>query len=146
MQELILKFREKSREVFIAFMQERKALIDEKGVEVAEAELLEKYADMLLEPVQTPEEIQSEKQRLVETTVQQILDDEAKANGYDSIISACTYATSTGTFGAEGQSFVNWRDAVWTHLYALLASVQNGTITEPTLEEIIAGLPTRVLP
>lgn len=141
MQELIEKFREQDREKFVSFMQERKALIDEKGVEVAEAELLEKYADMLVEPVQTPEE----KQKLVETTVQQILDDEAKANGYDNVISACTYATSTGTFGAEGQSFVDWRDAVWTYLYKLLDDIKAGTVPEPTLEEIITNLPKRIL-
>lgn len=45
--DLILKFREESRESFVTFMQERKALMDEKGKETAEAELLVKYADKL---------------------------------------------------------------------------------------------------
>lgn len=45
--DLILKFREQPREEFIAFMQERKALIEELGKDQAEADLLVKYADML---------------------------------------------------------------------------------------------------
>lgn len=81
------------------------------------------------------------KAKMVEKAVQDLLDSKAKSKGYDSIISACSYATSKGTFGAEGQSFVDWRDAVWTKVFTIQSEVTTGTIKEPTLEELIFNLP-----
>ncbi|RLA73478.1 MAG: hypothetical protein DRG30_06330 [Epsilonproteobacteria bacterium] len=78
---------------------------------------------------------------MVERLVQKMLDDTAIQSGYDSIMSACTYATSTGSFGVEGQKFVNWRDAVWTHLNVLQSDIASGATVAPTLEELMAGLP-----
>lgn len=73
--------------------------------------------------------------------VQAHLDTEAKTKGYNSILSACTYATSTNAqFAKEGQAAVEWRDAVWLHCYAELASVEGGSPL-PTIEELIIGLP-----
>lgn len=77
------------------------------------------------------------------SAIQSMLDDSSKSRGYDSIISECSYATSTGTFGAEAQITVDWRDAVWTYVY----SVQDAIIAEsreaPTIGEMLAELPTR---
>ena len=54
--------------------------------------------------------------------VQQRLDDFAKTRGYDSILTAATYATSTNpTFAAEGQYAVEARDATWAKAFELLA-------------------------
>ena len=41
--------------------------------------------------------------------VQNMLDSAAKAKGYDSILSACSYAAYPNPFQAEGQEFVAWR-------------------------------------
>ena len=42
------------------------------------------------------------------------LDTVVQARDYDSIVSACTYATSAvPNYQADGQACVNWRDAVW---------------------------------
>lgn len=71
---------------------------------------------------------------------------EAQSLGYDNIISACTYATSTGTFGPEGQSFVDWRDAVWTYVYGLEAKVKSGEIIAPGVNDIMEELPKRIVP
>ena len=73
----------------------------------------------------TPEEIAANQaaaaqalQDSIVAATQQRLDDFAKTRGYDSILSACTYATSqVAEFAAEGQYCVNVRDLTWAKLY-----------------------------
>jgi len=87
---------------------------------------------------------QDEKKQAIEQAVQTMLDTEAQTAGYDNIISACSYATSTGSFGAEGQSFVDWRDSCWTMAFSIQQEVLAGTRVEPTVDEVLALMPTRV--
>lgn len=71
--------------------------------------------------------------RSIVDAVQQRLDEFARTRNYDSILSACTYATSTvPKFAAEGQYCVEARDATWAALYAILAEVEAGTRTAPS--------------
>ena len=75
------------------------------------------------------------------------LDNFAKSAVYDSILSACTYATSTvPKFAKEGQYCVTARDTTWSKAYDVLTQVQAGTITVPTEAEFIAMLPVLVMP
>lgn len=70
-----------------------------------------------------------------------LLKKEAVALGYDSIMSACSYATSTvPKFAAEGQAFVAWRDAMWSEVYSLSAGYENTGVYDTT-EEFMAKLP-----
>lgn len=70
-----------------------------------------------------------------------LLKKEAAALGYDSIMSACSYATSTvPKFAAEGQAFVAWRDAMWSEVYDLLAEYESTGVYDTT-EEFMAKLP-----
>ena len=79
--------------------------------------------------VKSPEELKSE----IVAATQQRLDDFARTRGYDGILSACTYATSTvPKFQAEGQYCVNARDATWAKLYQILAEVEAGTRPMPS--------------
>ncbi len=72
------------------------------------------------------------------TAIQKHLDDFAKTRGYDGIMSACTYATSTvAKFKTEGQYCVQVRDATWSMAYDLLDQVQTGEIDVPTEEEVL---------
>jgi hypothetical protein len=88
----------------------------------------------------------STKSRLI-SAIQSMLDDKAKERGYDSILSLCTYATSTAAkFSKEGQAAVEWRDEVWAKGYAILADVESGSRAIPTVDELLAELPSFVWP
>ena len=98
------------------------------------------------DPEFTVEEIAAQKMKAIESAIQQELDNAAKVEGYDSIHTAVTYAdeSAVAQFQADGQSFRAWRSNVWAYAYATLADYQAGNIPEPTIEEIIAGIPARV--
>lgn len=71
------------------------------------------------------------------------LDSFAATRGYDNILSACTYVSSTNpTFAAEGKCCVDARDATWAAIYALLADVESGNMLAPSrFDEIEDDLP-----
>lgn len=74
--------------------------------------------------------------------VQNHLDAAARLKNYDNILSACSYAGAPNAFQAEGQKFVKWRGDVWAKCYAVMAEVQAGTRSAPTIDGLIALLPT----
>lgn len=85
--------------------------------------------------------------RSIAEGVQKHLDDWAKARGYDSILSACSYAASKhSVFGAEGLAAVTNRDAVWQKCTEVLNDVKTGKRNAPKLDELIAELPPLVWP
>jgi len=91
-----------------------------------------------------PQAIQSE----IIKAVQIRLDTFAQSRNYDSILSACTYATSViEKFSSEGQYAVNARDMTWAELYTILGEVQGGLRPMPTgYAEIESELPVLVWP
>lgn len=74
---------------------------------------------------------------------QERLDGFAKGRGYDGILSACTYATSTvERFQIEGQKCVELRDATWSKLYDIVDEIQAQTRPMPeSFNEIASELP-----
>ena len=79
--------------------------------------------------------------------IQSYLDTEAQAHFYDGILSLCSYATSTNPkFGPEGQAGVVWRDACWTTGYAIMAEVESQTRPIPTIDGLLAEMPTMEWP
>lgn len=84
----------------------------------------------------------------IEQQTQKRLDDFAKTRNYDSILSACTYATSSvPKFQAEGQYCVVARDETWATLYTILAEVEAGVYPMPTsFADIEPELPALVWP
>lgn len=79
----------------------------------------------------------------VQVAVQQRLDDFARTRNYDGILSVATYATSAvPKFAAEGQYAVQARDATWAACYQIMADVQAGRRTMPSVEQVLSELPT----
>lgn len=90
-------------------------------------------------PSQTPEQIAA----ALEAAVQRHLDAVAIAAGYDSILSACSYAAAPNPYQHEAVAFLTWRGAVWAHCYQVLTDAQAGNRVVPTEAELIAELPAR---
>lgn len=91
----------------------------------------------------TPEELI----KMGEDAVQLRLDNFARERGYGSILSACTYVTSTSPrFAADGQKCVEVRDATWLACYEILGAVMAGARTMPSLSELMAELPVLAWP
>ncbi len=64
---------------------------------------------------------------------QERLDAFARTRGYDGILSACSYATSTvPRFQTEGQYCVQARDESWDALYTLMGEVMSGQRPAPS--------------
>lgn len=72
--------------------------------------------------------------------VQARLDAFAQTKGYDSILSAITYANSSNAqFAHDGKTALDARDSMWAACYAMINDMQSGTI--PTPEQFTAKLP-----
>lgn len=94
-------------------------------------------------PPPSPEEVANALIARLTAAIQKRLDDFAKTRGYDGIMSACTYATSTiDKFRAEGQYCVDARDQTWGKAYVILDEVTSGTRPPPgSIADIEADLP-----
>lgn len=83
-------------------------------------------------PYVPPKSLEDLQDEIVMNT-QRRLDDFAKSRGYDNIMSACSYTTSTKPrFAAESQYAVEIRDETWDMLYQILAEVQSGVRPIPS--------------
>jgi hypothetical protein len=76
-------------------------------------------------------------------SVQKHMDAAARGYGYESILSAVTYADEPAfpQFQAEGAAMRAWRSTVWATCYTIMADVEAQTRTTPTIAELIAELP-----
>jgi hypothetical protein len=64
----------------------------------------------------------------ITSAIQQSLDVGAKAWGYDSIVSAASYASSTNAqYAVDAKALIGWRDAVWAWAIPQFATVVAGT-------------------
>jgi hypothetical protein len=80
--------------------------------------------------------------------VQAHVDATAQARGYDSGVSAASYAGDPNpAWAAEAAAFIAWRSAVWVVVFDMLADVQAGTAAAPeSPAALIATLPAMVWP
>jgi hypothetical protein len=87
-------------------------------------------------------------QQSIVTATQARLDAFARTRNYDSMLSACTYATSTVTkFQIEGQYCVEARDATWAALYVMLDDILSGARPMPSgFADIESELPVLAWP
>ncbi len=77
-----------------------------------------------------------------------VLNEFAKTRGYDSMLSACTYAASAvDRFKREGQYCLGVRDAAWAALEQIMADAVAGKRRPPTdLQQIVGELPKLAWP
>ena len=89
-------------------------------------------------PEPTPEEIV----KGYEDAVQAYLDQTAQSRDYDNTYTCLSYLSSTDEiWNREAHAFNAWRDQVWRKCHEILNEVITGTITPPTVAELIALLP-----
>lgn len=98
-------------------------------------------------PAPSIEEQQAAAQRKLVDAVQNFMDLKAQSKGYDSLLSAVTYAEepSNPQFQKDGITFRAWRSDVWAYCYAQVAAVKAGTRTLPTSDQLISELPALTL-
>lgn len=71
------------------------------------------------------------------SAVQKNLDSVAKSWGYDSLLSAASYANSSNLqFKAESEALISWRDQCWTKAYELV-----GNAAPKSVEDFLSQLP-----
>ncbi|MGP1484899.1 MAG: hypothetical protein ACTTJC_02170 [Campylobacter sp.] len=76
------------------------------------------------------------------SNVDEILNQEARKKGYDSIVTAVSYAGYENSFQAEGIKFGKWRSQVYEWGYALLKEIESGKRSLPqSFEEIKNDMP-----
>lgn len=78
----------------------------------------------------------------VQAAVQARLDEFASERGYNSILSACSYAASPNArFSSDGKYCAEARDATWDKCFSLLDDYDAGLLPGTTEAEVIAQLP-----
>lgn len=92
-------------------------------------------------PTPTVEKTASE---LLVDGVQAYMDHIAKSLGYDNLATAVTYADEPAVpkFQNEGKALRAWRSLVWAFCYELQTKVTQDLAPAPTIEQLIAMLPT----
>ena len=90
-------------------------------------------------PPPSNEELIAQAVKQFETSIQSHLDSTAQSKGYDSILSAVSYAGEVNPFQEEGKQFLKWRGAVWDYAYNQINAYTVETI--PTINELIITLP-----
>lgn len=76
-------------------------------------------------------------------TVQAFMDQTAKSNGYENLISAISYADEEAvpSFQQDGKDFRAWRSLVWQYVYAELALWHDEPERASSLLELLQDLP-----
>ncbi|WP_210258903.1 hypothetical protein [Rhizobium sp. WYCCWR 11152] len=82
-----------------------------------------------------------------QVAIQAVVDETARSKEFNDGVTLASYVASTvGSWAAQAQAFVAWRDAVWSHCYSELAKVQSGVREQPTVDAFLHELPEIVWP
>lgn len=84
-----------------------------------------------------------EQRATYEFAVQSHLDATARTRGYDNTYTCLSYLDSTDEiWRRESHAFNAWRDSVWRKAHEILNAFMAGEIEQPTVDEVLAQLPT----
>lgn len=94
-------------------------------------------------PAPTPAPTEAELVAGYEAEVEKFLQAGAASMGFDSIITAVSYAEEPAVplFQQQGQALRAWRSLTWAKCREVLASVKAGDRPAPTYEQLLAELP-----
>lgn len=100
------------------------------------------YYECVEIPAPLPPTVEEIKANLL-ASVDNYLNSTVQARGYDSILSACSYAfeETDKVFAKEGKKALAFRSSVYRKCYDILAEVETGERDIPTEEELLAELP-----
>lgn len=98
-------------------------------------------------PVPAPPTVDEIKAQF-EGQTQAFMDGKARDAGYDSLLTAISYAEEPAVprFQIEGKAFRAWRSLVWAFANEQLTLVLSGAKEQPTVEAFLADLPALELP
>lgn len=95
-----------------------------------------------IKEIVVPEKTAEEQIAEITVAVQKYLDSAVQVLNYDNGFACASYATSSEPkFRKEAESYILWRDKVWTKCYALLDEYEVGEIAMPSVEEVLSSLP-----
>ncbi|MDR1311572.1 MAG: hypothetical protein LBK01_06855 [Burkholderiaceae bacterium] len=115
---------------------------EEHGREIFQKATTGEYGE-IAEYIPPSPPLPEEQEAALSGAVQRHLDSTVRERGYDSILSACSYATSSNAqYAAEGLACAAWRDAVWEAFFSILDAVSDENY--PGADEVIASLPALV--
>jgi len=73
-----------------------------------------------------------------ELKLDQIIDAYAQSWGYNSIVSAASYSTSSvDQFRMEAAALIGWRDSVWTWASKIVSNIKKGLLAPPSSFELL---------
>lgn len=94
------------------------------------------------EEIAAHEELCKPKEEDYSNAIQSHIDATAQSKQYADGISLASYDSSTNpTWASEAQTFIAWRDSVWTYAFTELDKVKNGIRSQPSIEDFITELP-----
>lgn len=78
--------------------------------------------------------------------IQNVMDGQAQAYGYDNVHTASSYADSDDpTFRQEGRSFKKWRESVWIYARSVRDEALAGNPPFSTIEQFLTAAPAFAL-
>mgnify|MGYP001585451714 CR=1 FL=1 len=85
--------------------------------------------------------------KIYKTELEKLLNSVAAQKDYRSQLSIVSYTSSSNPqWKAEADSFIDWRDALYSYALQVMDNVLNGNIPAPTLEDFLQGAPVIVWP
>lgn len=77
-----------------------------------------------------------------ENAVQNHIDATARTLGFDNIQTCTKYAGFDNAFKTHAEALLTWNASCWLACRTIMAAVQAGTLTQPTIAELVAELPS----
>jgi hypothetical protein len=76
------------------------------------------------------------------STIQYLIEQTAKSKSYENAVSCASYANSTNeAWKLEADTFIAWRDSVWSYAYEQLAIYSSNEEPLPSVEQFMVSLP-----